>query len=84
MPNIKTAISVEPDLFAEVEELAGAMEISRSRFFAIAAAKLVKDIRRSRVTQQLNETYSDKAAEEDQEILRQMRPTHRRLAEAEW
>lgn len=84
MPNIKTAISLNRDLFEQVDELACSLKVSRSRVFALATEEFLKRRRNAQITQQLNETYTGEAAEEDQEILRQMRPTHRRLAEAEW
>lgn len=84
MSTVKTAISVEQNLFAQVEEIASTMNISRSRVFALAAEEFVKRRRSDQITQQLNEAYSDEAREEDLETVRQMRPTHRRLADAEW
>ena len=84
MPNIKTAISLEQNLFQQVDELASSLKVSRSRVFALAAEEYLKRRHSEQITQQINETYTDEAAEEDQEILRQMRGTHRRLAEAEW
>ena len=84
MAIVKTAISLDQELFAQVDELASSLKVSRSRVFALAAEDFVRRRRQAQITQQLNEAYTDEAREEDLETVRQMRPTHRRLAEAEW
>ena len=84
MPNIKTAISLEQSLFQQVDELACSLKISRSRVFALAAEELFKRRHSDALTHHLHAAYPIAAGEEDQEILRQIRGTHRRLAEAEW
>ena len=84
MATVKTAISLDQELFAQVEELASSLKVSRSRVFALAAEDFVRRRLNAQITRQLNEAYSDEAREEDLETVRQMRPTHRRLADAEW
>ncbi len=84
MPNIKTAISLEEELFSQVQELACAMNISRSRVFALAATEFVKRRRSDQITQQINDAYTDEAEAEDKELLHHMRSAYRRHAELEW
>ena len=84
MAIIKTAISLDQELFTQIDELAQSLKVSRSRVFTLAAEDFVRRRRNAQVTQQLNEACSDEAQEEDLETVRQMRSTHRRLADAEW
>ena len=84
MTTTKIAISLEQDLLSQISEIASSMNISRSRAFALAAEEFVKRRRADQITQQLNEAYADGPDEEDKEMLRQMRATHRRIAGPEW
>ena len=84
MPNVKTAISLDKDLFLEVEEIANSLKVSRSRVFAMAMEEFAKRRRSDRITQQINAAYTEEAEKEDREITRQMRLTHRRHTEMEW
>lgn len=84
MAIVKTAISLDQELFAQVEEIACTLKVSRSRVFALAAEDFVRRRRNAQITQQINEAYSDEAREEDLETVRQMRSVHQCLAEAEW
>ncbi len=84
MPTIKTAISIDEHVFRQAEEVACLLKVSRSRAFALAMEDFARRQKSEQITRQLNETYANEAENEDREIVRQMRPTHRRLAEAEW
>jgi predicted transcriptional regulator len=84
MPNVKTAISLEPNLLFQVGELATSMNVSRSRVFALAVEEFVKRRRSEQLTQQLNDAYAEGLDEQEQELLRRMRPIHQRLSEGEW
>ena len=54
---MKTSISIPDPLFAEAEELARKLKISRSELFARAAANFVKAHSEANVTARLNEVY---------------------------
>ena len=84
MPNVKTAISLEPTLLLQVGEVATSMNISRSRVFAMAVEEFVKRRRSEQLTQQLNDAYTEGLDEDERELLRRMRPIHQRLSEGEW
>jgi metal-responsive CopG/Arc/MetJ family transcriptional regulator len=63
---VKTAISVPDAIFAEVEEAARGLGISRSEFYATAAQRWVDELRRRQVTAQIDATLdNDHDAEED-------------------
>ena len=70
--NMKTAISIPDQIFKKVEQTARKMGISRSKFFSIAAQKLIHHYSEEDVTNRLNKIYRedkvglDKAIEEIQ------------------
>ena len=84
MPNIKTAISVDENIFRQAEEVARSLNVSRSRAFAMAMEEFAKRRKSEQITQQLNEVYAEGPDAEEQELLRRMQPTHRRIAGPEW
>jgi len=55
---VKTAISLPDTLFAEAEQLAKRLRISRSKLYATALARFLKEHRSRDVTEQLNEVYA--------------------------
>lgn len=55
---MKTAISLPDALFAEAEQVAKRLRMSRSRLYARAIGRFVKQHRSRNVTEQLNDLYS--------------------------
>ena len=84
MSNIKTAISLEEDLFDRAEQVAREMNISRSRLFALALEQFIARQRNRRLLEQINAAYSDGLDEGEQLRLEKRRRIHRRLVEGEW
>lgn len=84
MSNVKTAISLEQELFEQAEQLAREMNISRSRLFALALQEFVARQRNRWLLEQLNAAYSDGLDEDEQLLLKKMRPIQQRLGEREW
>jgi metal-responsive CopG/Arc/MetJ family transcriptional regulator len=85
MPKVKTAISIDEELFKAAEERASKMEVSRSEFYARAVAKFVRDEESREITEQLNESYADGPDEEDEAALRHMQSLQRQVLENnEW
>ncbi len=78
MQTIEAEVFIDQKLLLQIEMLADAKGVSRDQIFAVALREFIKRRQSEQITQQLNETYTEEAAEEDQAILRQMRPTHRR------
>ena len=56
---MKTAISIPEPVFRSAEALARRLRMSRSQLYAKAVAEFVARHRRSELTKQLNEVYSD-------------------------
>lgn len=84
MPNVKTAISIQESLFQEVEALAGEMNISRSKLFAIAIEEFIQRRRNRQLLQQINAAYDDTPDLEEREHQQRMKVRHRQLVEGQW
>lgn len=81
MSKVKTAISIDEELFREAEERAGKMGVSRSELFSRAVAKLVRDEESREIIERLNESYAGGLDEEEREYLKRMKEHHARLLE---
>ena len=65
MPRIKTAISLEEELFNKVKKLAKDMNLSRSKLFTLAVKDFLQKQENKKILAQLNSAYSDSQDEED-------------------
>ncbi len=70
---VKTAISIDENLFKAAEERAGKMGVSRSELFSRAVEKLVRDEESREIIERLNESYADGPDEEEREYMERMR-----------
>ncbi|MGI4787878.1 MAG: hypothetical protein ACRYFS_03405 [Janthinobacterium lividum] len=84
MAIVKTAISIDENIFQQAEEVASFLKVSRSRAFAMAMEEFAKRQKGEQITRQINESYTDEAADEDRKIVHQMRSAERPHAEMEW
>ncbi|MCB8942605.1 MAG: CopG family transcriptional regulator [Ardenticatenaceae bacterium] len=84
MSTIKTAISLEASLFEQVETVAQEMQISRSRFFVLAAQAFIRQHENQQMLADLNRAYSDQPDEEEAALLHQMRAKQFQLVADEW
>jgi metal-responsive CopG/Arc/MetJ family transcriptional regulator len=65
---MKTAISIEDDIFNEAEQTAKEMGLSRSKFYSKAILEYIQNHKYDAVTDTYNEIYSSTAHQEDIEI----------------
>lgn len=85
MSNVKTAISLDAKLFQRANQIAETLQVSRSRLFAIAIEKLVREYEAHGVTEALNAVYTDYTpTAEDAKTLQLMREHQRKLVEGTW
>jgi metal-responsive CopG/Arc/MetJ family transcriptional regulator len=85
MSNVKTAISLESELFQQAEEIAREMQIPRSRLFALALEEFIRRYQNRQLLEQINAAYADEAPDaEEQAIQRSMRQRMRQALEGEW
>jgi len=84
MAHIKTAVSLQEDLFEQVETLASEMKISRSRLFALALEEFLRRHQNQQLLEQINAAYDEAPDPSEQALQRRMRRQHRQIVEGEW
>jgi metal-responsive CopG/Arc/MetJ family transcriptional regulator len=67
---MKTAVSLPDDLFRKAEIAAKKLRVSRSQLYATAIAEFLERSRSERVTEKLNELYSNTRAVLDPALAR--------------
>ena len=77
---MKTAISIEDDLFKQAEGAARELGLSRSALFSQAVEEFIRAHMPSEITRKYNEVYAGKLAS-DEELNR---VAHGVLSKAEW
>ncbi len=83
MPGVKTAISLDEELFLKVNNLANNLHISRSKVFTLAVQDYVKKQENQALLSRLNEVYKDLPIEEERKTLKSMRGKQKRLIQEE-
>jgi metal-responsive CopG/Arc/MetJ family transcriptional regulator len=84
MGNIKTAVSIQENLFKEAEALARDMKLSRSGLFAHALEEFIRRQQNRQLLKRVNDAYSHEPGSAERNYLRKMRRKHRKLVEGEW
>jgi metal-responsive CopG/Arc/MetJ family transcriptional regulator len=85
MASVKTAVSLDESLFAQVEDLAHEMKVSRSHLVALALEDYVRRRQNRRLIEQINAAYEQAPeTEEEKAVVRGMRRRHRAIVEGEW
>ena len=83
MSGIKTAISLDENLFNAVKETARDLNTSRSRVIRLALLEFMERRKNMRLLDQLNEAYKDEPTKEEENIARSMRNVQQGIAEQE-
>ena len=81
---IKTAISIEKNLFDQAVNIARAMKVSRSKLFVIALQDFIEHQNNKEMLAKINAAYSDEPDATEQTLRRKSRRQHRRIVEEEW
>lgn len=84
MQAIKTAISIEKDLFEQAEKMARSMKVSRSKLFVLALQDFIEHQKNKELLAQINAAYADEPDTSEQTLRRKSRRQHRRVVEGEW
>lgn len=84
MQAIKTAISIEKNLFDQAEIIARTMKVSRSKLFVIALQDFIEHQKNKEMLTQINAAYDDEPDANEQAIRKKVRHQHRRIVEGEW
>lgn len=83
MASVKTAISVDKDLFARTDDLARELGVTRSHLFGLAMEEFLRRRRNKQIFDQLNEGYANGPTAEEIEMLEAGRLLYRRVLEQE-
>ncbi len=85
MTIVKTAISIQKNLFQKAEEIAKEMKISRSRLFVLAVEEFIRRYQNKLLLEDINQAYSDGLDEKEQVELRRMqRKSAQSMKDNEW
>jgi metal-responsive CopG/Arc/MetJ family transcriptional regulator len=84
MQAIKTAISIEKNLFDQAEIIARTMKVSRSKLFVIALQDFIEHQKNKEMLAQINAAYDDEPDATEQALRKKVRRQHRRIVEGEW
>jgi len=83
MASTKTAISIEKSFLDQIDKLTEELNISRSRFFAIAAEEFIQRHKAQELLKAINNAYEDLDSEE-QIVFEKMQHNIKNLAEEQW
>jgi metal-responsive CopG/Arc/MetJ family transcriptional regulator len=82
---VKTAISLDDELFQKIEAISKELQISRSRLFALAVREFIARHENLNLLQAINLAYDDEESDSGEKILRDsMRSKQRDLVEGQW
>ena len=84
MQAIKTAISIEKNLFDQADNIARTMKVSRSRLFVIALQDFIEHQKNKEMLAQIDAAYADEPDMTEQTLRRKSRSQHRRIVEGNW
>ena len=79
--SVKTAISMQQNLFNEVNELASELKVSRSRLFVLAIEDYIKKIESKKMLSQINSAFSDFPDKEEEINTSMMRRKQKSILE---
>ncbi len=81
--SVKTAISMQEELFKKVNKLAGELHVSRSRLFVMAVQDFIKKKESQNLLSQINKAFSDHPDSEEINIQSKMREKQSKKLERE-
>jgi predicted transcriptional regulator len=81
MAQVKTGISLDPELFEAAESLAQELHLSRSALYARALAELIERRRDEELLTRLNAAYDGELDPEDEMLVHGVQRTMRRVSD---
>ena len=81
--SVKTAISMQEELFKEVNRLAGELNVSRSKLFVMAVQDYIKKNESKNLLSQINKAFSDHPDSDEIKIHSKMRQKQTKNLERE-
>jgi metal-responsive CopG/Arc/MetJ family transcriptional regulator len=84
MQAVKTAISIEKNLFDQADKMARTMKVSRSKLFVIALQDFLEHQKNKEMLAQINAAYAEEPDATEQTLRRKLGRQHKRLVEGDW
>lgn len=84
MQAVKTAISIEKNLYEQANRIAKEMKVSRSKLFVIALQDFIEHQNNKEMLTRLNAAYEDELDPAEETLRSKRAPRHRQLVEGEW
>jgi metal-responsive CopG/Arc/MetJ family transcriptional regulator len=84
MAAVKTAISLDADLFREADRLARQMRIPRSRLLSLALREFVRERRNRELLDELNRAYATPPNRVERRLLQEAKRLAGRRLKPEW
>ncbi len=81
--SVKTAISLQEDLFKEVNRLANELHVSRSKLFVLAVQDYIKKEESKNLLNQINNAFSDAPNSNEIAVQSKMRVKHAKNLKSE-
>ena len=82
MAQVKTGVSLDPELFEAAECLAQELHLSRSALYARALAELIERRRDEELLTRLNAAYDGEPDPEDEMLMHGVQRTMRRVSDS--
>ena len=79
MPGVKPEISLEENLFKQVNKLANDLHVSRSKLFSLAIKDYLKKQEGKKILAQLNVAYGDSLNKEEEVLAKAMQKKQRKI-----
>ncbi len=81
--SVKTAISIQKELFQEVNKLAEELHVSRSKLFVLAVRDFIKKNENKKIISQINKAYGEYPDSVEESLHDAMRQKQARNLESE-
>ncbi len=84
MGTVKTAISIDSELFDKINTLADEIKLSRSQIFSQAVKYFIDRKNNLELVRRINQAYSDTINEDEMERLEHSKQKYAEIIEEEW
>ncbi len=84
MSHVKTAISLDQELFDQIESVAGELQVSRSHLVALALQEFLQRHQNRQLLEQINAAYDDAPDSSERALQQTMTRRHRKRVEGTW
>ena len=84
MPNVKTAISLKPELLEKVDSAAQEMEMPRSHLFVLAVEEFLQRLENQQLVETINKVHGEFRDPNEESNMTAMRRKQRELVKGTW